>query len=275
MNASTHGSFRALRGLFAFFGLFWTSLCLAQTQLPFFDDFSRPDNSAVGNGWSNVAVPAPNTGGSLELLDGKATLATPDVFAGIYRPVDFSGPLTVTATFSQTSGFGGTLNRYGNSIVLSNDGTFLNGYVLNFYRGDQNYNNSTVSLAVGDSTQVGSLASSFQFGAAINVTATFYQDGSIQGTVSDENNNSFAFSFGPYAFAPTFAANDVQFLVSGPDSRSAVLTDPTIDDIAISEIPEPSAYAAILGAAALGLVAIRRQPSLKSPSASPAPSSAA
>jgi hypothetical protein len=228
----------------------------AQTLSPFFDDFSRPDNSVVGNGWSNVAVPAPYSG-SMELLDGKATLAAPDVFAGIYRQINFSGPLTIKATFSQTSGSGGTLNRYGNSIVLSSDGTFLNGYVLNFYRGDQNYNDSTVSLAIGDSTQVAALASSFQFGSAINVTATFFQDGSVQGTVSDENSNSFAFSFGPYAFTPTFAVNDVQFNVSGPDSRSGVLTDPTIDDIAISEIPEPSAYAVILGAAALGFAAVR------------------
>ena len=128
---------------------------------------------------------------------------------------------------------------------------------MNFYRGDQNYNNSTVSLAVGTTTQVGSLASTFQFGALINVDATFYQDGSVQGVVSDDNNNAFSFSFGPYAYTPASNANNLLFAVSGPDSRLGPLTFPTIDNISV--IPEPSTYAGIIGAATLGFVAIRRR----------------
>ncbi len=104
-----------------------TSLGLyAQTPLPFFDDFSRPDNSSVGNGWSNVSITG-QQGGTLALQNGQAVLTEADKFGGIYRQVDFAGPLTVKATFSQTSGYGGTLNRFGNSIVRYNDGTFLNG----------------------------------------------------------------------------------------------------------------------------------------------------
>jgi hypothetical protein len=226
------------------------------TSLPFYDDFSRPDNSSVGSGWTNVSIPG-QQGGALVLQNGKAVLTEADKFGGIYRPVDFSGPLTVQATFSQTSGYGGTLNRFGNSIVRYNDGTFLNGYALNFYRGDQNYNNSTVSLAVGTTTQVGSVASTFQFSSLINVNATFFQDGSVQGVVSDDNNNTFNFSFGPYAYTPASNANNVLFAVSGPDSRLGTLTFPTIDNISV--IPEPSTYAVVLGAATLSFVAIRRR----------------
>ena len=104
---------------------------------------------------------------------------------------------------------------------------------------------------------MGSLASTFQFGALINVDATFYQDGSVQGVVSDANNDTFNFSFGPYAYTPTPNRNNILFAVSGPDDRSSVLTFPTIDNISI--IPEPSTYAAILGVTVLVMAMIRRR----------------
>ena len=58
------------------------------------------------------------------------------------------------------------------------------------------------------------------------------------------------------------------------DSGQIVADGSNGDAFLLTPIPEPSAYAAIIGVAALGFAAVRRKHSLKSPSASPAPSTA-
>ena len=162
-------------------------------QSVFFDDFNRPDGP-VGNGWSHSVV-----GHEFGLVIRSHTLSTDEVFfeSGIYRPIDLSGPVTISATATHKNGFGGVPFAYSPTFLIGSDGTLDSGYGITFFRGDANFADSTVSLKL-DGTVLVNLRSSFQFRESIDVMMTLSPDGSVSGSVSGDG-NSFAFNFGPRA----------------------------------------------------------------------------
>ena len=96
--------------------LFGTVPAFATT---FTDDFSRP-NGPVGNGWSDAAD---NNGGTLALNHHALTTSNPNCRAGIFRPLDYSGKVTIAAPITQMNGFEGLLNRYETQFIFRSDGT--------------------------------------------------------------------------------------------------------------------------------------------------------
>lgn len=214
----------------------------------FFDDFNRPDSNVVGNGWSNTVG---NYDG-VNLIITNNVLAAPSIYggrSGIYRPFPFDGPLTVTATITEKNGFGGLLRAYDSEFVILNSGGLTNdGYRLVVARSDQNAGNSQVILYDGGSL-LGRIFSPFQYGPQLDVSATFALDGSVTGVVS-EGLDTFNFSYGPHAIlssGPNFS-----FAQEFADSRSSTLTQPTMDNLTLSTVPEPSAIWLVAGTGLVG-----------------------
>ena len=183
-------------------------------SISFLDDFNRV-NGAPGNGWSQII-----NGDGLVISNDALTTAPGSAFGGIFRPIDFSGPVTVSATVTQGNGFDGLLDRYTASLIFGSDGSSAAGYGIDILRGDQTYSDSRVSLRYNGVT-IGTVFSTFQFGAQITVTATLSLDGTITGTIAGDG-HTFDFSFGPRAIS--FAGSDLVVATGGPDSRSSVLT---------------------------------------------------
>lgn len=225
----------------------------ALSQTSFFDDFNRPDSQTVGNGW----LDAPDIfGNHLSIMNSQLT--TVQSFTGIYRPFSFSSPVSISATLAETSGFGGLLNRYNAQIGILNDGTRDGGYRVSFYRGDQNFNDSAITLLDGANT-IASFTPTIQFGHQIDVRLDFGVDGSVLGSIG-QNSQSESFSFGPHSVLSS--GGNVLIGLGGADGRGT--SNPTqhrVDNFQIaSPIPEPETYAMLLaGLGVLGFAARRRQ----------------
>ena len=187
----------------------------------FTDDFNRPDGP-VGKGWLNTAG---NINGNLVIRNGALSTPGPDGSAGVYRPINLSGPVTVSATMTHGNGYGGLLNRYGHNFELINDSGIPTGYGVEIGRSDQNYADSRV---VVNGTL---LYSSFQFGTSITTTFTISPDGSITGSVSGSG-NTFNFSAGP--ISGMLPGSNLAIGLGFPDARSSVITNPTVDDLTIA-----------------------------------------
>ncbi|GFO80534.1 MAG: hypothetical protein A49_01610 [Methyloceanibacter sp.] len=191
----------------------------------FTDFFNRPDGAVV-NGWTNIP-----SGAGHNLLVDNEKLTTPapqgDDRAGIYRPINLTFPVSAWATFTHMNGFGGLLNRYDAGFLFGNDGTIVGGYGVFLGRGDQNYADSSVALVLNGVT-LESQASSFQYGALINLFATLEVDGSMSGSVYGPE-DSFDFSFGPRSV--NVPGNNLALIQGFPDERSSVITNPTVDEL--------------------------------------------
>jgi len=187
---------------------------------------NRPDGP-VGNDWLNTTG---NVGGDLVIRNG--TLSTPgaDGEAGVYRAVDLSGPLTVSATFTQGNGFGGLLNRYVAAFLFGSTGAIGSGYGIVFGRGDQNYSDSSVDLVL-DGVELAIVPSSFQYGASISVTVTLSPNGSVSGSIAGSG-STFDFTFPPRAVS--LAGTNLAIVEQFPDPRSGVITNPTVDNLTIT-----------------------------------------
>jgi hypothetical protein len=182
-------------------------------SVTFTDDFSRPDG-AVGNGWSDAGNPP------LVIANGVLTQQA-NPWAGVYRPVDYSGSVTFSATLTPVSS-----GRYNNEFDFLNNGTLFNGLGLNFFRGDDTYSDSDVQLVL-DGNTIATDVSSFQFGSSIDVTATLLPNDSISGSVS-EGTNVFDFNFGPQSVSEP--GDDFMMSLVGEQPGS----DPTIGDVSIT-----------------------------------------
>lgn len=198
------------------------------TPANFTDDFNRSDGP-VGNGWTDITG---GSGANLVISSGALSTTGPAGGAGIFRPIDYSGSVTATADLTQANGFGGLLDAYDATLTFKNDGSLFGGYGLNFARSDQTYANSSINLIV-DGSQIASVHPSFQFGSHITPTVTVAQDGSVSGTVAD-GTNTFNFTFGPQAAFTGLSGTDFAVRLGGPDSRSAVITNPTLDNLSLA-----------------------------------------
>src|SRR3712207_1204923 len=101
-----------------------------------FDDFNRADG-LPGNGWSETGSRA------LVIRDGALTVDDAVGVTGIFRPIDLSGPISVSADITEM----GTTNfvrRYQTSFLFGNAGDETSGYGVFVARGDQNYSDSRV-----------------------------------------------------------------------------------------------------------------------------------
>lgn len=206
-----------------------SSLAATATAQVFFDDFNRPDSSAVGNGWTPLA------GGSttgLGIRSNHVSPVIPNGKGGIYRPFDFSVPVTVSATISEQNGFGGVPRRYDQTISIRNDGIIDHGYGIAFLRGDVNYN-STIRLFDGAS-YFQDITPSFQFGPEINTSIKFSPDGSVSGRVWQGNEN-FTFTFPARAIQST--GGNFAYATGYPDGRSSSFIFPRLDDLRLQSDP--------------------------------------
>jgi hypothetical protein len=213
----------------------------------FFDDFNRPDSPTVGNGWLDLAG---NLGGNLGIRDNRCSGQTTDGTAGIYRPFAVSAPVTISATLFEQNGFGDLLRRYTSAIAIANNGVRGQGYGLFFYRGDENFDNSSVVLFDG-ATQVDTFLVPSQFDASLDVNFTIHLDGSVQGTV-----DGMAFSFGAHSIQS--AGSNVAYWTELADSRSNTITHPRMDEFMIVQVPEPTLVAPAVLAGAFCLRRARR-----------------
>lgn len=207
-----------------------TALATCSFCLPasFQDNFDRPNSDDIGNGWSKTSG---DIRGSLVLRDGAVTALATDGYAGMCRPWQFTGTVTVTATISDISGFAGVRSRFVSKLLVKNSGDCRDGYGISIERGDENADDSRVAVVdSGQATGV-SARSTFQFKERLLVVARFAPDGSIDGSVT-EGTDTFLFSFGPTTSNST--GDNVAWCTSFPDSRSASPTYPTLDDFTIS-----------------------------------------
>jgi len=202
------------------------------TRSVFRDDFNRPDGS-VGAGWSDMS----GTGGHrLALVGGRLEAPEPGAAGGIYRGLSLAGPVAVTATVTDLSGYGGVSDRFDMHFMFGSSGDVSRGYELDLVRGDANYQDSRVIL-VDNGVELGSVASSFQFDQSVTVSFTLNPAGSITGQLSDGAHQS-SFSFGPHAFDRSHQTFGIYF--GGPDSRSGSFIFPTLDNLRITHAGEPT-----------------------------------
>lgn len=204
------------------------------TTNTFFDNFNRTDG-LPGNGWIE------GIDNQVNLVISNDVLTVPGLggYGAIYRPVDLSGPVTISADITQKNGFGGLLKAYDTSLLLGSDGHDFSGYGIHLGRPDQIYAQSEVDLVYNGAT-LARLSSTFQFGAQVSVTMTLSPDGSIVGEISGDG-NTFDFQFA--ARTVTYAGSNFEILQGPPDSRSNILTYPTIDNVSVIEdavdVPPP------------------------------------
>lgn len=199
---------------------------LVESPVPFSDNFNRSDSATVGNGWIN----APSNGAfNLIIKDGRLTVDSNDpteTGAIVYHPMP-PLPVTVSLKFTDKNGFGSLRNRYQSSVAVLYDPTTGKGYGLQFTRADQTFNDSKVTIWDGDTT-VATIPCSFQFGTEISVNASFRSDGSIQGTISDSQNN-FPFSVAARAIEST--GGNVMIGLNRSGSGTIL---PTADDFSLT-----------------------------------------
>jgi hypothetical protein len=235
---------------------FATILAAPAAGAVFQDDFNRPDGP-VGNGWLDSAS---NAGGDLVLSGGAVAAPNPSGHAAIYRAADLSGDTTATATITDMNGFAGLRDRFAAAFVFGGD-TFDHGLAVGFFRGDQNYADSSVRLFL-DGAELGVRYSDFQFSQAIRPKVTLEQNGVVQGVIDGGGGAAFHFAF---AAAPGGAPSLGRFALytDFEDDRASTFTPSTFDDLTLTSdpatpIPEPEAWLLmILGFAAAG-AAVRR-----------------
>jgi len=220
----------------------------ANAAVIFSDDFNRPDSPVVGNGW----LDAVNGGFSLAIEGGQLTAT--GSFPGIYRPFEFSAPVSISATMTQSSGFGGILGRWVAGFGILNDDT-VGGYRLTFNRSDQNFDNSAVTLSDG-ATEVAIYHTLIQFGSQMDVQVEFRTDGSILGTITQGLQRE-VFTFGAYDVQSSGGNVFIGLGGAGTDGSGSTAQH-KLDNFTISSsIPEPTTLVLL----ALGLVGVgaRRQ----------------
>jgi hypothetical protein len=229
----------------------------ATSAIIFQDDFNRIDGN-ISNGWSTINS---GSGTDLSIFNNQLTNASdPGNNASIYRAIGFNNDINVTASIAGThASTGSSSDRFTHNFSILSDGTDVNrGYSLSFTRTSQNYNNSTVRL-IDNGVVVGTLSSSFQYTDSLDLDFTYFLDGSVVGTVSDDSSNSFNFNFGPRAI--TSNGSNFQISMGHRDSRSpenpAIF--PTVDNLVISSaVPEPNSFT-LAGLGLLGLVFARNR----------------
>ena len=221
----------------------------ALSQTSFFDDFNRPDSQVVGNGWTDV----PDIyGNHLSIKDGQLT--TTASFSGISRSFTFGGPISMSLTLAETSGYGGLPNRYIAAFGILGGGTTNSGYAVSLYRGDQNYSNSQITLLDGADV-VATFMPLIQFGHQIDVNITFGVDGSVNGVIGEQSGQSEGFSFG----ARNVLSNGGNVFLGLGAGDGAM--QHRLDNFQVTTpIPEPETYALMLaGLGVLGFAARRRK----------------
>jgi hypothetical protein len=192
----------------------------------FHDDFDRP-NGPVGNGWSNA--PGDPDGGFV-IRNGALVPSKVECSVGINRPIGYSSAVSVSLPMTQQNGFGGLKDRYVAGIVFKNDGTLRGGYGVIIYRGDQNYDNSAVELDL-NGVVIGSIPSTFQFGAWIRVDLRLFPDGRIWGRVRGDG-HEFTFAF-PKHSLKDLPGQSFALLQACPDARQGQVIFPRINDLSL------------------------------------------
>jgi hypothetical protein len=201
--------------------------------IAFTDNFDR-QNGVVGNDWTNMTD---NVGGALVISANKLTAPGPNGRAGIYRRIGLTMPVAASATITQENGFYGyLLNRYTTGFLFGSSTNSTSGYGVYFSRGDSNYTDSAIVLMLnGAQAGIVSLPANLQFGASLNVTATYNPtDGSVSGTVL-VGATSFPYSFPPLAAARATVLPGTNFGIDQgfPGANSPPLTLPTIDNFSL------------------------------------------
>lgn len=191
----------------------------------FLDDFNRADGDA-GNGWT---LSPDSSGGSLGIVSGALQTSGNHGTVGLYRPVDLTQSITVSADLTPTSGFAGLKLRYTTTLLFGGDGTVDSGYGIHVYRGDQNYNNSSIILFYNGQV-LQELPSSFQFGDKVHLEFVLSTDGSITGAISSSS-NLFTFAF--TGFTPTYSGSNFTIRQELGDPRSAEQDQATVDNLVI------------------------------------------
>jgi hypothetical protein len=193
----------------------------------FSDDFNRANSNSVGNGWnSNAQLP-----GILSILDGALADIDPSgLVAAVYRPLSYTGSITISADLSHESGFGGLPLRYQTVFSVKDDGTG-NGYGIKFDRGDAN-SQSFIEL-FDNGVVVGVLESSFQFGPAMHASITFNLDGSVSGMISQQGDN-YAFSFPARIVASSGANFSIQMGEYFVGPNQSII--PSVDNLVITGV---------------------------------------
>lgn len=198
----------------------------------FFDDFNRPDSVTVGNDWQ---IMAGSVGGELIIQNNTLTTPVPGGAAGIWRPIDFSGPVTISGTLTQTTGADNSLKRYESGFWIGTTGSRAvpTGYEIIFLRSGGSYSNSGIELTFNGAV-VAIIPSTFQYGAAIAVTVTYSPvDGRISGSVTGDV-QTFAFDFGPGQKVVPGPNVGVGIDLEFRDGRAVVTVNPTFDNFSIS-----------------------------------------
>jgi len=190
----------------------------------FSDAFNRTDGEPA-NGWSQLTDNA--GGGALLIEDGRLTTNGSPAMMGVYRPLELEGPVTISATLTHCSGYGGIPYRYVTQFLFGSDGTTTSGFGLQIYRGDINYANSSIIL-IHNGVNLAVSFSTFQFEEAIDVQFTLHDDLSISGVVTD-GLNSFSFYFDPVDIQLTGS----NLAVIATDAGTGI--NSTIDNLVISE----------------------------------------
>lgn len=191
----------------------------------FLDDFNRANGDA-GNGWT---ISSDSSGGSIGIVDETLQTSGSGGTVGLYRPVDLTQSITISADLTPTSGFGGLRLRYTTALLFGSDGSVDSGYGIFVYRGDQNYNNSAVFLYYNGQV-LQELTSNFQFDNAVHLEFTLATDGSITGAVS-AGSDTFYFEF--LDFTPTYAGSNFIIRQDLADPRSSDLAQATVDNLII------------------------------------------
>jgi hypothetical protein len=217
------------RTSFAAVCLFWVSQGAGASPITFQDNFDRPDG-APGNGWNNGTG---NMGGELRIFNGALTTpsAVANGAAAIFRTIDFSAQVIMSATLTQSSAYRSLPNRYESGFLFGSDSSRTSGYEVLFGRSDNSFNNSSVVL-LQNGHVISTIFSPIQYGASIAPTINYSPaDGTISGSVLS-NGQRFNFNFGAHTgpLAGSAFGIDLEF----PDARGTTILRPTIDNLSLS-----------------------------------------
>ena len=203
----------------------------------FSDNFDRNSSNVgipAGNNWTDTAG---NVGGALVIRNNALAAPGPDGTSAIFRPFGLKSPITMSGTFTQTSGLDGAPFRYESGFLIGTNGNRTSsGYKVTFVRSSANYQNSAVYLGL-NGVALGSLPATFQFGAAIVATVTYSPvDGRLSGTVTGDG-HSFPFDFGPRAAGVALPNENVGIELEFRAGQSSATLDPTFDNFTITTGP--------------------------------------
>ena len=228
--------------------VFGGCICVqAQAVVLFSDDFNRADSSVVGNGWSDMSTNSPS-----DLLIKNSTLTTQSVGgqAGIYRAFAFDRNLTLSATLTEASAFGGLPDGFEADLGVLNNGNADTGYRVSVTHSDSGINDSSVRLFDG-AVFVDRIYSAFQFTDKLEISITFAMDGVVSGIVS-QGIQDFTFAFGARSILSN--GNNIGIHTSLPNANASSFVYPQIDDFVLSADPVPEP--ATLGLLAVGLAGL-------------------